>query len=415
MNKINLYKQRQSKNRVLILTSLTVLASSLVLPFQQAFAQTVTTVVNFNGTNGAAPKAGVFSGTDKNLYGTTSGGGTSGNGTAFKLTGSNFTTLTTLVNFTGTSGINQGTNPIARLFQAADGNFYGATFTGGTSNLGTLFKLAQTTYTTLTTLVNFTGANGANPAGRLIAGSDGNLWGTSSAGGTGNKGTIFSVPLSGGSVTPLISFTGTNGATPLARLQLVTTNGSYYGTASLGGASNKGVVFKYTPTNPIATRYSFSSFTGANGASPESALIVSNGFLYGTTRLGGAGNVGAIYRVPIGTATNPIGAPVLVASFNGTNGANPKAALTPGATSGIFYGAASTGGTNNKGVVYRLNVGTTSTITPLISFNATAGTAGTNTNGATPESTLISVGTDYYGTASSGGTSGLGTVFKFTP
>ncbi|MEH1892304.1 MAG: choice-of-anchor tandem repeat GloVer-containing protein [Nostoc sp.] len=130
-------------------------------------------------------------------------------------------------------------------------------------------------------------------------------------------------------------------------------------------------------------------------------------FLYGTTRLGGASNVGAIFKVPIVTATNPIGAPVLVASFSGANGANPKAALTPGASSGIFYGTASTGGANNKGVVYRLNVGTTSTITQLISFNTT--------NGATPESTLIPVGTNYYGTASAGGASGKGTVFKFTP
>ncbi|PHM08660.1 hypothetical protein [Nostoc sp. 'Peltigera malacea cyanobiont' DB3992] len=86
MNKINLYKQHQTKNKVLIFTSLTVLASSLVLPFQQAFAATLTTVVNFNGTNGATPRAGVLkgNGTDGNLYGTTSAGGTSGKGTAFK-------------------------------------------------------------------------------------------------------------------------------------------------------------------------------------------------------------------------------------------------------------------------------------------------------------------------------------------
>ncbi|MEH2446808.1 MAG: choice-of-anchor tandem repeat GloVer-containing protein [Nostoc sp.] len=409
MNKTNLYKQRQNKKRVSILTSLAVLASPLVLPLHQAVAASLTTVANFNGANGSAPRAGVFQGKDLNLYGTTSAGGSSNNGSAFKLSGAGFNTLTTLINFTGTALPNRGINPIARLFQASNGNLYGATFTGGASNLGTLFSLASPAFTGLTTLVNFTGiSNGANPAGRLIADSTGKvLWGTASAGGASNKGTIFNVPLSGSPVTTVISFTGTNGATPLARLQLVTTNGSYYGTASLGGASNKGVVFKYTPANPIATRYSFSSFTGANGASPEAGLTVSSGFIYGTTRLGGASNVGAIFKVPIGTATNPIGAPVLVASFSGVNGANPKAALTPGASSGIFYGTASTGGANNKGVVYRLNVGTTSTITQLISFNTT--------NGATPESTLIPVGTDYYGTASAGGTYGKGTVFKFTP
>ncbi|MEH2059728.1 MAG: choice-of-anchor tandem repeat GloVer-containing protein [Nostoc sp.] len=399
---INLYKQRQSQNRVLILTSLTVLASSLVLPFQQAFAGTLTTVVNFNGTNGATPTAGVLANTkDQLLYGTTSAGGTSGNGTAFKLSPTTtFTTLTTLVNFTGASGINKGTNPVARLFQAADGNLYGATSTGGTSNLGTLFKLAETTYTTLTTLVNFTGASGinpgANPAGRLIAdNANANiLWGTSSTGGANNKGTVFKVPTTGGTLTTVVSFNGTNGATPLARL-LSATDKNYYGTASAGGTSGQGVVFKLTPAG-VLTSYSFS---GANGANPQAALIESSGFLYGTTKVGGANNKGAIFKVPIGGGT-----PVLVGSFNGTNGANPTAALIK-ASNGNFYGTASAGGANNKGVIYQL---TGATITDLISFNGT--------NGATPQSTLIQLSSGaLYGTASFGGSSNLGTVFKFVP
>ncbi|MBW4452980.1 MAG: hypothetical protein KME55_09990 [Nostoc indistinguendum CM1-VF10] len=104
MNKNNLCKQRPTKNSVSILTSLAVLASSLVLPLQQAqAAPSLTTVVNFNGANGAAPRAGVLQGKDLNLYGTTSAGGSSNNGTAFKLSGGGFSTLTTLVNFTGTA------------------------------------------------------------------------------------------------------------------------------------------------------------------------------------------------------------------------------------------------------------------------------------------------------------------------
>ncbi|MBE8966559.1 hypothetical protein IQ277_09960 [Nostocales cyanobacterium LEGE 12452] len=244
MNKINLYKQHQAKNQVLIFTSLTVLASSLVLPFQQAFAATLTTVVNSNGSNGATPRAGVLkgNGTDNNLYGTTSAGGTSGKGTAFKLTPTAYTTLTTLINFTGKSGINKETNPVARLFQAADGNLYGATFTGGTSDLGTVFKLAKTAFTALTILANFTGTNGANPAGRLITGTDGNLWGTSSTGGANKKGTIFKVSPTTRALTTITSFSGTNGATPLARLQLATDR-NYYGSASAGGASAKGTAY----------------------------------------------------------------------------------------------------------------------------------------------------------------------------
>ncbi|MEH2381589.1 MAG: choice-of-anchor tandem repeat GloVer-containing protein [Nostoc sp.] len=387
---MNLCKQRQNKNRVLILTSLAVLASPLVLPLQQAFAGTLTTVVNFNGTNGAAPSAGVLPGSDGNLYGTTSAGGSQSKGTAFKLSGTTFSTLTTLVNFTGTNG----TNPVARLFQASDGNLYGATSTGGTNNFGTLFKLQKTTFTTLTNLSNFNGTNGAKPAGRLISGKDGNLWGITSAGGVNSKGTIFKIPLTGGVPTIVVNFNGTNGATPLARLQLAT-DGNYYGTASAGGATNKGVAFKLTPAGLI-TSYSFS---GANGQSPQAGLIESAKFIYGTTSLGGASNKGAIFKIPLGGGT-----PVLVASFNGSNGANPTAALTKG-SDGNFYGTTSTGGANNKGAIYRLSGGT---ITLLFSFNGT--------NGATPQSTLIQLANGaFYGTASTGGASGQGTVFKFTP
>ncbi|MEH2296378.1 choice-of-anchor tandem repeat GloVer-containing protein [Nostoc sp.] len=387
---MNLCKQRQNKNRVLILTSLAVLASPLVLPLQQAFAGTLTTVVNFNGTNGATPKAGVFAGSDGNLYGTTSAGGSQSKGTAFKLTGSTLSTLTTLVNFTGANG----TNPVARLFQASDGNLYGATFTGGTNNLGTLFQLKKTTFTTLTNLWNFNGTNGANPTGRLISGSDRNLWGITSAGGVNSKGTVFKIPLTGGVPTVVVNFNGTNGATPLARLQLAS-DGNYYGTASAGGATNKGVAFKLTPAGLI-TSYSFS---GANGQSPQAGLIESSGFIYGTTSVGGASNKGAIFKVPLGGGT-----PVLVASFNGSNGANPTAALTKG-KDGNYYGTTSTGGANNKGGIYRLAGGT---ITLLFSFNGT--------NGATPQSTLIQLANGaFYGTASTGGASGQGTVFKFIP
>ncbi|WP_341526907.1 choice-of-anchor tandem repeat GloVer-containing protein [Nostoc sp. UHCC 0302] len=400
MNKINLSKQRQSKNRVLTVTSLTILASSLILPFQQAFAGTLTTLVTFNGTNGATPRAGVLQGSDKNLYGTTSAGGSLNNGTAFKLTGSTFTTLTTLINFTGTGGINKGTNPVARLFEFStpNGDLYGATFTGGTSNFGTIFKLKPTAYTTLTTLVNFTGTGGinpgANPAGRLIKGSDGNLWGTASTGGTSNKGTIFKVSRTTNALNTVVNFNGTNGANPLARLQLGS-DGNYYGTASAGGANNKGVAFKLTPAG-ILTPY---SFNGTNGQRPRSGLIESSGFLYGTTYLGGANSKGAIFKVPLGGGT-----PVLVASFNGTNGANPTAALIK-ASNGNFYGTASTGGANNKGTIYQWSG---ATITSLFSFNGT--------NGSTPESTLIQLSNGaLYGTTSAGGTSttSKGTVFKF--
>ncbi|MHC5595650.1 MAG: choice-of-anchor tandem repeat GloVer-containing protein [Nostoc sp.] len=416
-----LYKQRPSKNRVSILASLAVLASSLVLPLQQAVAASLTPVVNFNGANGANPRAGVFQATDKNLYGTTSQGGSSfNNGTAFKLTSPSFTTLTTLFSFTGTAPSYKGTNAVARLFQAGDGNFYGVTSTGGANNIGTLFKLASPAFTALTTLVDFSGiigpSLGSNPEGRLITGSDGNLWGTASTGGVNDLGTVFKIPTTGGTPTIVVTFNGTNGANPSARLQLGS-DGNYYGTASAGGASNRGVVFKLTPAGVLT----ISSFNGANGENPQSGLVEYSGSLYGTTSAGGgSNNQGAIFRIPLGFTSST--APILVASFNGTNGAQPTAALTPTTTptNGIFYGTASAGGASGTGVIYQLTATGTPAITPLINFNALASGGITNATGARPQSTLVKVTNadqtiDYYGTASGGGTSGRGNVFKFRP
>ncbi|HEY9826515.1 MAG TPA: choice-of-anchor tandem repeat GloVer-containing protein, partial [Stenomitos sp.] len=206
MNNLQAKQQKSKRNLLLHVVPLVAATSPLVLFFQPAFAaNTLTTLVNFKGSNGANPAAGIFIGTDGNIYGTTSLGGTKNKGTVFKLSSPSFTTLTTLVNFSGATGA----KPVARLFQNSDGNLYGSTNLGGTSNLGTIFRLTSPTFTTLKTLANFNGTNGANPAGRLILGSDSRLWGTTTAGGSANLGTIFKVPLAGGSPTVVVSFKGT--------------------------------------------------------------------------------------------------------------------------------------------------------------------------------------------------------------
>src|ERR1035437_9187782 len=123
-------------------------------------------------------------------------------------------TFTTLVSFSGTNG----DGPLAGLVQGTDGNFYGTTLGGGSSDYGTVFKV--TPNGTLTTLVSFNGNNGASP-NVLTLGSDGNFYGTTTYGGITNStwppgmGTVFTVTTNG-TLTTLVSFNGTNGVRPNA-------------------------------------------------------------------------------------------------------------------------------------------------------------------------------------------------------
>ncbi|MGB8369448.1 MAG: choice-of-anchor tandem repeat GloVer-containing protein [Verrucomicrobiia bacterium] len=203
---------------------------------------TLTTLVSFGffgSPNGWNPVAALTLGTDGNFYGTTCAGGGYEDGTVFKVTTNG--TLTTLFFFDGTNGL----NPIAGLTLGTDGNFYGTTWGGGITNslnpsgLGTVFKV--TTNGTPTTLVYFNGSNGAYPFATLTLGTDGNFYGTTAGGGSSNYGTVFEMTTDG-TFTPLVYFNGTNGAGPYAALTLGN-DGNFYGTTRYGGSGNYGTVF----------------------------------------------------------------------------------------------------------------------------------------------------------------------------
>ena len=166
-------------------------AAALVLPgFVAQAGVSFTSLYSFHVfPNGENPEAGLVQGSDGNLYGTTSAGGTNGHfddhgifvgGTVFKI-GTNGG-LTTLHSFTGG---NDGGFPEAGLVQGSDGNLYGTTYYGGTNGAGTVFKIS--TDGTLTTLHSFAGGNdGGCSAAGLVQGSDGNfLWPQKSVGSLG--------------------------------------------------------------------------------------------------------------------------------------------------------------------------------------------------------------------------------------
>ena len=144
-----------------------------------SLAQTFTTVATFGSTGGSEPMAGLLQATDGNLYGTTEVGGAQPNslqGTVFRVTPTG--TLTTLHIFSG----QEGRHPEAGLVQAANGNFYGTTHDkqSGSGVFGTVFKM--TLSGAVTTLHIFDGTDGCDPSnGALVQATNGNLYGTTEA------------------------------------------------------------------------------------------------------------------------------------------------------------------------------------------------------------------------------------------
>jgi uncharacterized repeat protein (TIGR03803 family) len=194
-------------------------------------------------------------GTDGNFYGTTAEGGAYicrtqgrnkiGCGTVFKITAKG--KLTTLYNFCSETNCADGSDALAGLVQAADGNFYGTTAEGGANTSGTVFKI--TPKGKLATLYNFCSqtncTDGATPYAGLVQATDGNFYGATRFGGANNSGAVFKIT-SEGKLTTLYSFCSqtscTDGEFPQAG-PVQATNGKFYGTTSGGGANASGTVF----------------------------------------------------------------------------------------------------------------------------------------------------------------------------
>lgn len=352
-------------------------------------------VLHAFGSNPRNPQAGLVQASDGNFYGVTVFGGNEGeNGTVYRMTPGG--ALTSIFSFNGSMN---GARPWASLVQGRDGNLYGTTVAGGPSDFGTIFKISLGG--TFTSLFSFRGTNGSGPAAALVQGSDGSFYGTTQFGGIGtDNGTVFKIT-SNGVFTLLFSFpsNGRSGSSPMASL-IQSANGNFHGTTAFGGASgDNGTVFRITPAGAFT---SLLSFSGANGSVPAAGLVIgTDGNFYGTTQFGGTTDNGTVFRfTPTGTLTP-------LYSFRGPDGNYPVAGLTRG-TDGNFYGTTSgdrtfPGGTNTFGTVFRITPA--GALATLAIFNGA--------NGASPTAGLA-LGTDgnFYGTTYEGGAGGGGTIFR---
>jgi uncharacterized repeat protein (TIGR03803 family) len=283
--------------------------------------------------SGPYPTAGLVQASNGYLYGTTVGGGLFGAGTVFRMTLSG--TLTTIFSFcplpapscSSTDSLANGWMPAAGLIQATNGELYGTTFGGGTNpgggayGPGTVFKITPSG--ALTTLYSFCSKSnsqnscldGYSPVATLVQATNGYFYGTTTAGGANNAGTIFRMTPTG-TLTTLYSFCsqsacadGTQGGGAAPAL-IQATDGNLYGTAPYGGATGGGTssigfgtVFKMTPSGELTTLYTFCIQSGCeDGGRPFGGLVQdTNGTFYGTTQVGGTTPVdGTVFSLSVG-------------------------------------------------------------------------------------------------------------------
>jgi uncharacterized repeat protein (TIGR03803 family) len=383
-------------------------------------------------SDGSSPSGNLLADSAGNLYGTTSLGGMSsscytyvgGCGTVFELVRAHGRYRERVLHMF--SGGSDGEHPGAALVGDGTGAIYGTTSGGGTSNNGTVFKIVGGKEHVVW---SFKGGrkDGCHPSGNLIV-ENATLYGTTEDGGVGatdlcilntsGNGTVFSLT-SAGAERVIYGFqTGGDGQHPHGGL-LADANGALYGTTVYGGTYNVGTVFKLTPSGSAYRETYRYSFKGANGALPNAGLIAdASGALYGTTAWGGDGHCyygtgfgegcGVVFKL---TPRRSGYTETTLYSFQGFGDGNgPYGDLLAGAN-GALYGTTRYGGAKGKGTVFALTPhGKKYVERVLWSFGAFG-------DGRYPVAGLITdSGGALYGTTTSGGTFGYyGTVFEVRP
>ncbi len=180
----------------------------------------------------------------------------------------------------GTFNSSTGKVPSGEIVMDSAGNIFGTTSSGGANGNGTVYEVFKDSGT-VGIVASFNVTNGAAPMGGLVQDKNGNLFGTTSAGGANGDGTIFEIVKGSGTITTLMSFNGTNGSAPLGGLA-IDKLGNLYGTTSTGGANGKGELFEWAIKKGQFVVWT--SFSGQNGTKPEGDLTLDkSGNVYGTT------------------------------------------------------------------------------------------------------------------------------------
>ena len=377
-----------------ILMSILALGVGLLTNYS-AQAQTLHVLYNFGGSSdGGDPYASLIRDAAGNLYSTFGyGGGASFSGGVFKVAPDG--TETVLYSFTGGA---DGAFPISALVRDGAGNLYGTTTQGGSAGAGVVFKVDSSG--TETVLHNFTGGtDGVDPVGGLLRDKAGNLYGTTSQGGSSNDGVIFKIGPHG-KETILHTFTGstTDGKYPTYTSLLMDAEDNLYGVTEEGGSADGGILYKLSKTGKLTILHSFTGGTTDGCNVLGAPFMDAAGNFYGTTSSCGAHTLGTVWKV------SKYGKEKVLHSFAGgtSDGEYPLAGVIVDAE-GNVYGTTETGGASNVGTVYK--VSESGKFTLLHSFDGTDGKYVYSGLVQNAKGTL-------FGTAQNGGTIGYGTVWK---
>jgi uncharacterized repeat protein (TIGR03803 family) len=296
-------------------------ADSAGVIFKITPSGTYTVIHNFaRGTDGGFPKMSPVPGNDGALYGTTG----VGNSVFYKITTAGvLTPITTLA-----------VEPYGPLTMGTDGKFYGVTNVGGTSNVGTAFSV--TTTGVVKTIFNFAAATGSLPYGPLMLSADGNFYGTTYTAGPLGGGVVYKLTPAG-VYTVLHGFNSTDrsqGLNPTTGL-VQGSDGFLYGVTSAGGAHLEGTIFK---VKTDSTGYAdIEDLDGTHGAAPYAQpLLHTNGKIYGLTNTGGVHNEGVIYSLAAGLKPFVQPVPLRQAKVGGSVGILGQNLST---ATGVLFGA----------------------------------------------------------------------------
>jgi uncharacterized repeat protein (TIGR03803 family) len=393
------------------------------------------------GAGGQSPQGTLAIDSSGNVYGTTIGGGVSNNrggcGVVFELSpaAGGAYTPSVLYTFQGTSAID-GCNPYSGIILDSAGNLYGTTLQGGVDGCGTVFELVRASAWAENILWNFTcETDGAYPTTNVVFDSEGNAYGTASAGGNlfctlngaeSGCGTVYELtPTVSGewNETTLHQFAGPDGISPGP---LSTTDGELFGTTYFGGPPDApfctseygcGVVFNLESREgsfEFHVIYGFGTTGATDGIEPTGVVLAEGpnlSILKGATNGGGSTGNGTIWQLTA-SGGGPWTYSTIYSFPGGTDGAGPNSpVLAQGNLDGIVYGTARGGGNSHCsggcGVLY----GVFGSEEVLVRFNKSDGD-----EDASFGSGLIrdSAG-NLYGVTASGGTSGNGLVYEFIP